>query len=84
MTHPDLIPDSTPVIEIAEPHRSTVAAILSAAREGLFTAAEADMLIDRIRTHMSALPIPTEDGHSLADSWQADPDDPRLAPPCPR
>jgi hypothetical protein len=66
MTYPDLIPDSTPVIGIAEPHRSTVAAILSAARQGLFTAAEADMLIDRIRTHMSALPIPTEDGHSFA------------------
>jgi gentisate 1,2-dioxygenase len=55
MAHPDLIPDTTPVLEIAEPHRSTVAAILYAAGQGLFTAAEADMLIDRVRTY--ALPL---------------------------
>jgi hypothetical protein len=35
---------------IAEPHQSTVLAILNAAEQGLFTQAEAGMLIDRVRT----------------------------------
>ena len=47
--NPDLIPDATPEHEIEEPHRSTVAAILYAAGQDLFTTAEADILIDRAR-----------------------------------
>jgi hypothetical protein len=34
---------------IAEPHQSTVVAILRAARLGLFSATEAEMMIDRVR-----------------------------------
>lgn len=61
MADPDLFPDTTPDLEIAEPHRSTVAAIRNAAGQGLFTAAEAEMLIDRVRTHVPTMPMPTED-----------------------
>lgn len=56
MAHLDVTPISAPVAGIAEPHQSTVAVILRAARLGLFTAAEADMLIGRIRAHMTASP----------------------------
>jgi hypothetical protein len=38
-----------PLDGIAEPHQSCVATILRAARDGLFTEAEADLLVDRIR-----------------------------------
>ena len=36
---------------VAEPHRSTVTAIRRAAQRGVFTAAEAELLIERVRTH---------------------------------
>ena len=42
---------------IAEPHQSTVAAIVRAAELGLFTAAQAQIMIDRVRAHLTALPI---------------------------
>jgi hypothetical protein len=45
---------------IAEPHRSAVTAILRAAQRGVFTSAEAQLFIDRFRTH-SASPLPIED-----------------------
>lgn len=35
------------------PHQSVVTAIECAARQGLFTAAEAAMLIDRLREHVT-------------------------------
>lgn len=47
-----------PVVGIAEPHQSTAATILRAAGQGLFTAAEADMLIERMRAHVLAAPVP--------------------------
>lgn len=47
-----------PIAGIAEPHQSTVATILRAVGQGLFTMAEADMLIERIRAHMIAVPVP--------------------------
>lgn len=56
MAHRDLIPSAAPISEIAEPHQSTVAAILHAVRQGLFTAAEAETLIDRVRAHVTVLP----------------------------
>jgi hypothetical protein len=37
------------MLDVAEPHQSTVAAILSAAQQGLFTVAEAELMIDRVR-----------------------------------
>ena len=46
-----------PVLGIAVPHQSTVDGILRAVRQGVFTAAEADLLIDRIRLHASAPPV---------------------------
>lgn len=49
--------DTDPVLGIAEPHQSTVDGILRSVEQGLFTVAEADMLIGRIRAHMSALPV---------------------------
>jgi hypothetical protein len=53
----DPIASTAPVVEIAEPHQSTVTAILRAARQGVFTATEADMLIDRVRVHVTRSPI---------------------------
>ena len=57
MAHIDPIPGTAPVAGIAEPHQSTVAVILCAVGRGLFTAAEADMLIDRVRAHVVAVPV---------------------------
>lgn len=65
-----LTPGAMPVIGIAEPHQSTVAAILSAARQGLFTAAEAELLIDRVRKHVTTFPLPDRDGLSSTGSEQ--------------
>ena len=48
--------DTDPTLGIAEPHQTTVDGILRAVGQGLFTAAEADMLIDRIRAHVIAFP----------------------------
>jgi hypothetical protein len=64
MAHLDLIPPAAPIVGIAEPHRSAVAAILLAAQQGLFTAAEADLLIDRVRTHVTTFPVSNGDGRS--------------------
>ena len=41
---------TAPVTGIAEPHQSTAEGILRAVGQGLFTAAEAELLIDRIRS----------------------------------
>jgi hypothetical protein len=60
MAHMDPILGTAPVAGIAEPHQSTVAVILRGVGSGLFTAAEADMLIDRIRAHVIPVPIPGE------------------------
>jgi hypothetical protein len=68
MTSPT--PRATPVIGIAEPHQSTVAAIVRAARQGLFTAAEAEQLIDRVRTHVTTFPLPNTDSLSSTGSEQ--------------
>lgn len=57
MAHIDPTPSTAPVTGVAEPHQSTVAAILRAVEQGLFTAAQADMLIDRVRAHVTALPV---------------------------
>jgi hypothetical protein len=46
-----------PVAGIAEPHQSTVAAILRAVALGVFTVAQADIMIDRVRAHLTALPV---------------------------
>lgn len=42
---------------IAGPHQSTVTAILRGVELGLFTVADADMMIERVRAHRTALPI---------------------------
>lgn len=49
MAHTDPILGLATVAGIAEPHQRTVDGILRAVRQGVFTAAEADMLIDRIQ-----------------------------------
>lgn len=48
MAHLKLI-SAGPFEGIAEPHRSIVVTILGAVEQGLFSEAEADMLIDRVR-----------------------------------
>lgn len=57
MTRIDPLPGTAPVARIAGPHQSTVATILRAVELGLFTATDADMMIDRVRAHLTALPI---------------------------
>lgn len=57
MTYIDPILRTAPVTRIAGPHQSTVTIILRAVELGLFTAAEADMMIDRIRAQLTALPV---------------------------
>jgi hypothetical protein len=54
MAHTDPIPTTAPVAGIAEPHQSTAATILRAAQMGLFTAAQAELLIRRVRAHLTA------------------------------
>ena len=61
MAQLDLILPATPVAGIAEPHQSTVAAILLAAGRGLFTTAEAELMIDRLRTDATALSFSVEE-----------------------
>jgi hypothetical protein len=57
MARIDPILSTGPVEGIAGPHQSTVATIRRGVELGLFTAAEADMMIDRVRAHLTALPI---------------------------
>lgn len=49
MTHIDQLPAGAPLAGIAEPHQSTAASIQRAAGLGLFSVAEAELMIDRIR-----------------------------------
>jgi hypothetical protein len=57
MANIDPIPGTASDERIAEPHQSTVAAIVRAAELGLFTGPQAQIMIDRIRAHLIALPI---------------------------
>jgi hypothetical protein len=57
MARIDAILSAGSVARVAGPHQSTVATILRAVERGLFTAAEAEMMIDRVRAHRIALPI---------------------------
>lgn len=52
---------AAPVAGVTEPHRSTVTAILCAAQQGLFSAAEADLLVNRVRAHATITPVSTKD-----------------------
>ena len=79
MARNDPILSNAPVAGIAEPHQSTVTGILHAVGQDLFTAAEAAMLIDRVRAHVTAVPttvpiavpISVEDGFPVAASGHA-------------
>jgi len=52
---------------IAEPHRSTVTAIIDLARQGLFTEAQALLMIGRIRALATAPVIPSpRDGQAAS------------------
>jgi len=65
--HPNL--SAAPVAGIAGPHQSTVATILRAVDLGLFTSAQAELLIDRVRAHLNASPVesPTQPPSSGVD-----------------
>lgn len=45
----ELIPNAAQSTLIVQPHRSAVMAILRSVQQGLFTAAEAELMIGRIR-----------------------------------
>jgi len=53
----DPILSTGPVAGIAGPHQNTVTTILRAVELGLFTAAQAELLIGRVRAHLNALPV---------------------------
>jgi hypothetical protein len=53
MAHIDQLSTGAPVAGIAEPHQSTVASIQRAVGLGLFSVAEAELMIDRIRALVS-------------------------------
>ena len=57
MAHLDPALDTVSVTGIAEPHQSTVAAILRAVGQGSCSAVEAEVVINRIRSHKTALPV---------------------------
>jgi hypothetical protein len=57
VAHVDPILSAAPIAGIAEPHQSTVAGILHAVGQGLFTVSEAELLIDRVRAHVTAVPL---------------------------
>jgi hypothetical protein len=57
MAQIDPIPKTTTFERIAEPHQSTVAAIVRAVERGLFTTAQAQIMIDRVRAHLTPRPI---------------------------
>lgn len=61
MTLPDPTLANAPVTGVAQPHQSTVDAIQRAARQGLFTELESELMIDRVRTHVTTFPLPAED-----------------------
>jgi hypothetical protein len=68
MAHLDVTSHTAPVAGIAEPHQSTVAAILRAAQLGLFTETEASSLINRVRTHVTTFPLSIEDSRPATGS----------------
>lgn len=65
MTHPDQSLFTAPIAGIAEPHQSAVTAVLRAARQGVFSAAEADLLIERIRARTTISDQSIKDGLGL-------------------
>ena len=66
MAHIDQLSAGAPVAGIAEPHQSTVASIQRAVGLGLFSVAEAELMIDRIRalvtTHTAGVLPVSPDG----------------------
>jgi hypothetical protein len=68
MADPGQTPHTTPVAGIAEPHQSAVTAILCAALQGVFSAAEADLLIERIRARATPSASPITDGLDALNS----------------
>jgi hypothetical protein len=68
MAHPDQSPITAPVAGIAEPHQSAVTAVLRAAVQGVFSADEADLLVERIRARATPSVSPIEDGPPAPDS----------------
>lgn len=62
MARADQSPITAPVAGIAEPHQSAVTAVLRAALQGVLSAAEADLLIGRIRACATPSPVPIKDG----------------------
>jgi hypothetical protein len=71
MAHLDLSPTTAPVAGIAEPHQSTVSVIQRGVRLGLFTAAEADLMIDRVRALATRSPLLTEGSYSFTGDGYA-------------
>lgn len=68
----DPILSTAPVARIAGPHQSTVATILRAVELGLFTAAQAELMIDRVRAHLTALPVTSPIPPQVVQSSVAD------------
>lgn len=67
MAYPDQSPITAPVAGIAEPHQSAVAAVLRAAVQGVLSADEADLSIERIRACATPSVSPIDDGLAVPD-----------------
>ena len=57
MTPADPRPATAPRAGVADAHQSTVDAVLAAAEQGMVSAADAELMIDRVRTHAAAHPV---------------------------
>lgn len=71
MAQLDLSPATAPVTGIAEPHQNTVSVILRGVRLDLFTAAEADLMIDRVRALTTKSPSSAGDGYPFTGNGHA-------------
>ncbi|MDX8052778.1 hypothetical protein SK571_25640 [Lentzea sp. BCCO 10_0798] len=71
MAQLDQSPATAPVTGIAEPRQNTVSVILRGVRLGLFTAAEADLMIDRVRALTIKSPPSAGDGYPFAGNGHA-------------
>jgi hypothetical protein len=65
MAHPDQSPNAAPAVGVAEAHQT---AVLRAALQGVFSPAEAALLIARIRARALPSPSPIDDVLPLSDS----------------
>ncbi len=76
MAHVDPILSTAPVTGVAEPPQSTIAGILHAVEQALFSPVEAETLIDRVRAHVTTVSITVSIAVSIAPPSSVEDDRP--------